>query len=105
MHIKKLFITIIFFCLFVLLQSNLFAQAKKTNNTSNSMGTVIAFPAIDTLTTSPDFTVKVNNTPIWIENVGDGGIENLNVANYAASGKQTITIKASANIIKYLIKP
>lgn len=69
------------------------------------MGAVVAFPAIEALTTSPDFTVKVNHTPIWTESVGDGGMENLNVANYAASGKQTITVKTSANISKYVIKP
>lgn len=38
---------------------------------SGAEDTVTAFPAIDTLETSPDFTVKSNNSPIWTERVGN----------------------------------
>jgi polygalacturonase len=89
---------------FALLMLQIHAQGVK-KIASNAKSTVVAFPAIDTLETSPDFTVKSNNVPIWTERVGNGGMENLNVANFACSGKQTITIKASANITKYLIRP
>jgi len=107
MHTRKLIIAITYLCLFVWLQPHLFAQAKKTKSgtNNNNTGTVMPYPSIDTLTTSPDFKVRVNNIPIWTESVGDGGMENLNVANYSAAGKQTITITASANITKYKIKP
>ena len=33
----------------------------------NVSATIIAYPAPPGLTTSPDFTVKVNDTPIWVE--------------------------------------
>jgi hypothetical protein len=68
-------------------------------------GITVAYPKVDTLETSPDFAVKSNGTAIWTERVGNGDMENLNVANFECSGAQTITIKASENITKYAIKP
>jgi len=101
--------TLAFICLsfFSFLPPRLFAQVKRTKSvrTKPSESSVVTYPAIDSLRTSPDFTVKANSTPIWTESVGNGGMENLNVANYSCSGKQVITIKASANITKYQIKP
>jgi len=98
---KKFFLKLVGFSSFMLLQSGLSAQA----NNIDSKPTVVTYPAIDSLTTSADFTVKANNIPIWTESVGDGGMENLNVANYSCAGKQTITITAPANITKFLIRP
>src|SRR5687768_9741788 len=51
--------------------------------TTAQRNTVVAYPAPPGLQTSPDFTVKVNNVNIWTEQVGDGGMESLNVANYS----------------------
>jgi len=66
---------------------------------------IITYPPPSGLTTSPDFTVKVNNKPVWTECVGNGGMENLNVTNYSASGTQVITVTASSAIKKYAILP
>ena len=107
MHIyKKCLFTIVCFGTFMFLQTGLFAQIEtEPANNSSDKSTVITYPAIDSLTTSPDFTVKANNTPIWTESVGNGGMENLNVANYSCSGKQTITIKAPEKITEFQIRP
>src|SRR5665213_4343893 len=95
---KKFLLTVACFGSFMLLQTRLDAQIETGNTNNNkSKSTVISYPAIDSLTTSPDFTVKANNTPIWTESVGNGGMENLNVANYSCAGTQTITIKAPEN--------
>lgn len=103
---KKFLLTVACFGSFMLLQTRLDAQIETGNTNNNkSKSTVISYPAIDSLTTSPDFTVKANNTPIWTESVGNGGMENLNVANYSCAGTQTITIKAPENITKFLIRP
>lgn len=107
MHIyKKNLLTVVCVSSFMLLQPGLYAQVRTAKaNKIDSKSIVITYPVIDTLTTSPDFTVRANNTPIWTESVGSGGMENLNVANYSCSGKQTIIIKAPANITKFLIRP
>lgn len=78
-----------------------------------------AYPAPPGLITSPDFTLKANNTPIWVERIGSklksfdytiglyGGreMEDLNAAGFSFSGKVTITITASADIKSYVIRP
>ena len=104
---KKHLLTTICIGIVVLFQPKIFAQSTKTitGNTNIIKSTVVSYPVIDTLITSPDFTVKANNIPIWTERVGDGGMENLNVANYSGSGRQTIVVKALTNITKYQIRP
>jgi len=70
------------------------------------------------LVTSPDFAVRVNDTPVWVEKIGSshhtpeyslyGGIdmEYLNVANFSCSGGPlTITITASSDIDSFIIRP
>lgn len=57
------------------------------------------------LITSPDFTVKVNDKTISTENIGNGGMENLNVANFACEGLQTITVTTPSAIKRYALKP
>jgi polygalacturonase len=57
------------------------------------------------LTISPDFTVKVNGKPTFTESIGNGGMENLNVAGFACEGTQTITVTASSAIKSYALKP
>jgi polygalacturonase len=78
---------------------------------------IVTYPAPPGLVTSPDFTVKVINTPVWVEKIGSsvhtdkyalyGGIEMefLNVANFACSGTLTIKVTASANIDSFKIRP
>ncbi|MDP9048133.1 MAG: glycosyl hydrolase family 28 protein [Bacteroidota bacterium] len=103
---KKFILSLTYIGMFILSHSVLVAQKKIARpRISNNSSTVVAYPAIDSLITSPDFQVTVNNKHIWTESLGDGGLENLNVANYSCSGKQVITITASVNIIKYKIRP
>jgi hypothetical protein len=80
---------------------------------------IITYPAPPGLVTSPDFTIKANNTPIWVEKIGSklksfdytiglsGGMEmeNLNAAGFSFYGKVTLTITASAEIESYVIRP
>jgi len=78
---------------------------------------IVTYPAPPGLVTSPDFTVNVNGTPVWVEKIGSsvhtdkyalyGGIEMeyLNAANFSCSGSLTIRITASANIDSFLIRP
>jgi hypothetical protein len=82
-----------------------------------SPATVITYPAPPGLITSPDFTVKVNNEPVWVERVGSKlksfeyqlysgrEMEDLNVAGFSCSGPLTITITASEDIKSFLIRP
>lgn len=78
---------------------------------------IVAYPAPPGLKTSPDFTVKVNNVPVWIERIGSkldtlkyklysGRVmEDLNVANFSCSGKLEIRITASEKIDSFIIRP
>jgi hypothetical protein len=78
---------------------------------------VVTYPAPPGLITSPDFTVKVEGEPVWVEKIGSnvhtakyalyGGIEMeyLNVANFSCSGKLTLTITASSDIDSFIIRP
>ena len=86
MNIKHAFLGLL-----LCLSPNLFAQGNAT---------IVTYAAPEGLTTSPDFTVSVNHKKIWTESVGNGGMENLNVANYSAAGAQTITVTASSPIKK-----
>jgi len=95
MSIKKTITTLSICLAAVCMQKTVFGQTSQ----------IVAYPAPPGLTTSPDFTVSVNHKSIWTESVGNGGMENLNVANYSASGLQTITITAKNDIKKYKILP
>jgi polygalacturonase len=78
---------------------------------------IIIYPAPPGLVTSPDFIVKVNDLPVWVEKIGSslqtpayslyGGIEMeyLNVVNFSCSGPLAVTITASSAIDSYLIRP
>jgi hypothetical protein len=82
-------------------------------------GKIVTYPAPPGLITSKDFTLKVDNKPVWVEKIASklksfdytvglyGGreMEDLNAAGFSFSGKVTITITASANIESYLIRP
>ena len=82
-----------------------------------SKAEIITYPAPPGLITSPDFTVIVNDTPVWVEKIGSklqsfdyylyGGreMEDLNVANFCCSGSLTIKITASAAIDSFIIRP
>jgi len=67
--------------------------------------TIVTYPTPTNLVTSPIFTVKVNATDVWTEQVGGDGMEGLNVANFSCSGPQTIKLTAPSNISSYVIRP
>ena len=78
---------------------------------------VVTYPAPPGLITSPDFTVKVNDNPVWVERIGSKldsfeyklysgrELEDLNVAGFSCSGPLTVTITASEDIKSFLIRP
>ena len=80
-------------------------------------GQIVTYPAPPGLVTSPDFTVVVNGTPVWVERIGSPyqdrnsnlygnmELEYLNVANFSCSGSMTFTVTASANIQSFIIRP
>src|SRR5664279_3878334 len=86
---------------------------------SNIAGTVVVYPPPPGLKTSPDFTIKADNTPIPVALIGSklksfdftvglyGGreMEDLNVANFSCSGTVTLRITASAKINSFMIRP
>ena len=84
---------------------------------TDSQETLVSYPATPGLITSPDFTVKVNEKPVWVERIGSKlksfgyklyssrDMEDLNVAAFSCSGSQTITITATADIKTFLIRP
>ncbi len=86
-------------------------------NGPTAVGEIVTYPALPGSVTSPDFTVQVNKTPVWVEKIGSsvhtdkyalyGGIkmEYLNVANFSCSGPLTINITASAKIDSFQIRP
>lgn len=65
----------------------------------------ISYPLVEGLTVSPDFEVIINGRNIPVEQLGAGGIENLNIVNFSCSGKQTVVIKTTDDIRNYRIRP
>jgi len=82
-----------------------YADASESVNTNSAESDLVTYPVPPGLETSPDFTVKVNDTEVWTQQVGDGGMENLNVTRFACSGLQTITIEAPSDIRNFVIRP
>ncbi len=84
----------------------------------NALAQITSYPSAPGLTTSSDFTMRVNNTPVWVERIGSNfrsfnyplyygsrEMEDLNVANFSCFGLMTIKIKASVNITSFIIRP
>jgi hypothetical protein len=80
-------------------------------------GQIVTYPAPPGLVTSSDFTVTVNDTPVWVERIGSAyqapqsnlygnmELEYLNAVNFSCSGAMTFTVTASANIDSFMIRP
>jgi hypothetical protein len=78
---------------------------------------IVVYPAPPGLITSPYFTIKANDIPIWVERIGSSmrsfnysfysgrEMEDLNVANFSCSGPVTIKITASIKINSFVIRP
>ena len=74
---KKTVVLVRVFAVLFLMHENLFATELIDKST------VVTYPKPEGLQTSANFTVKVNNTLVWTEQVGSGGRENLHVANFS----------------------
>ena len=84
---------------------------------TNASATIVVYPAPPGLKTSSDFTLKANDTPVWIEKIGSTmkafsyslysgrEMEDLNVANFSCSGNVTIRISTAAKINSFVIRP
>ena len=84
---------------------------------SNTLATIVVYPAPPGLKTSPDFKITANDNPIWVERIGSTlqsfnyslygskEMEDLNVANFSCSGAVTFKITATGNIDSYIIRP
>lgn len=68
-------------------------------------GTVTPYPAIPTLRTSEIYQVSVCGTPIWVEAVGSGGMEDLHTARWAAQGLQEVCITAPGPVESWSVQP
>ena len=78
---------------------------------------VVSYPAPPGLVTSPDFTVRADNVPVWVERIGSKldtfdyklysgrEMEDLNVARFSCSGPARIRIRASSEVESFLIRP
>jgi hypothetical protein len=85
--------------------------------TFKSFSEIVSYPAPPGRKTSSDFTLKANNTPVWVERIGSKlksfsytlysgkEMEELNVANFSCSGEVNIEITAKENIQSYVIRP
>jgi hypothetical protein len=87
------------------IQLNSCTDKLKEANTNGTELIVVTYAVTPGLETSPDFSVKVNDTDVWTLRLGDGGMEDLNITRFACSGSQTITIEAPSNIKEYVIRP
>ena len=88
-----------------------------TSLINNVSAIIVTYPSPPGLKTSPDFTLKANDKPVWVERIGSnmkafsyslyGGreMEDLNVASFSCSGSVTIRIKATGKINSYIIRP
>ncbi|MBQ8061093.1 MAG: hypothetical protein IJ205_04020 [Bacteroidales bacterium] len=66
---------------------------------------VVTYPAIPGMTASPEYSLTVGNTPVWVEQVGPDGMEGLHVANFSCEGPLAITIETQDKIKEYTIQP
>jgi len=71
-----------------------------------SFAEVVTYPAPPGLTTSPDYTMTVNGTPVSVQKVGPAGDASMvSFANFSCSGSLTIEITASQAINTFVIRP
>ncbi|OGV36938.1 MAG: hypothetical protein A2X48_00310 [Lentisphaerae bacterium GWF2_49_21] len=83
----------------------------------NSSTAILAYPMPPGLVTSPDFTITVNDTPVWVERIGSKlksfdyrlyagrEMEDLNVANFACSGPMKIKITVAEDVKSVIVRP
>lgn len=101
--VLKLLVVSLIFTFFI--SFNSCKDKLKETNTDGAESVVVTYQETPGLETSPDFSVKVNDTDVWTLRLGDGGMEDLNITRFACSGLQTITIEAPSTIKEYVIRP
>jgi hypothetical protein len=84
---------------------------------TNASAIIVVYPVPSGEKTSPDFTLKANDIPVWVERIGSKmktfsyslysgrEMEDLNVANFSCSGSVTLRITASTKINSFMIRP
>lgn len=80
-------------------------ESSNINSTPTEKTFLSTYPVPPGLRTSTDFSVKVNEEEVWTQQVGSGGMEDLNVTRFACEGLQKIKIEAPSNINEYVIRP
>jgi hypothetical protein len=105
---KSLYKSILHICSLFIVASMVFDKASAI---------VVAYPAPPGLRTSPDFMVKANDSPVWVERIGSNiktfnyslygsrDMEDLNTASFSCNGKVTISIKTANKISSFVIRP
>lgn len=100
--LKSLVVLYVFFVCFALNSCTGELNDAGTTNAESVLSTYAVPPG---LRTSKDFSVKVNDEAVWTQQVGDGGMEDLNVTRFACAGFQKIKIEAPSNINEFVIRP
>lgn len=67
--------------------------------------TTVVYPAIPGMAASQDFSASVNGHDVRVEEIGPGGMENLNVARFSCEGVQDVRIIAKDTIRNFTVQP
>lgn len=67
--------------------------------------TTVPYPAVPGMRTSAVYSAEANGKAIWVEEIGPGGMENLNVMNFSCSGVQDVCISAADTVESFSIEP
>lgn len=67
--------------------------------------TTVTYPAVPGMVTSGTYSAVVNGHEVWVEEIGPGGMENLNVARFSCEGVQNVCITAVEPVESFTIQP
>ncbi|HBH49702.1 MAG TPA: hypothetical protein DDX98_13745 [Bacteroidales bacterium] len=100
-------VTLFYLAILLQLLSCTSASEKKSMhmNTLESPGKIVIYPTAPGLTESPDFKVEVNDSLIFTDKSGAGGIEDMSITSFACEGPQAIKVIANSDITDYIIRP
>ncbi len=65
----------------------------------------VPYKPVPGMKTSECYSVEVNGKEVWVEEIGPGGMESLNVANFSCDGQQNICISVSGIVENFTIQP
>ncbi len=67
--------------------------------------TTVVYPPVPGLGTSAEYSARVNGQEVWVEEIGPGGMENLNVANFSCEGEQKVCLSVRDSVRSFTIQP